>query len=59
MEHGLRKADLLELFKYIVIPEGLLCAGGIGKDRVLVEIKKGHLLYTEHCCTLTRQCVGK
>jgi len=32
MEHGLRKADLLEGFKYVFIPEGLLCTGGIGKD---------------------------
>ena len=32
MEHGLRKADLLDIFKYIFIQEGLLCADGIGKD---------------------------
>jgi hypothetical protein len=59
MEHGLRKADLLEVFKYIFIPEGLLCADGIGKDCMLAKIEKGHLLCTEHCCTLTRQSIGK
>src|SRR6267154_3402964 len=33
--HGWRKAILLEDFKYIFIPEGLLCADGIDKDCVL------------------------
>ena len=52
-----RKADLPEVFNYIFIPEGPLCADGIGKDLCSQKIKKEHLLCIEHCCTWTRQSI--
>ena len=50
MEHGLEKADLLKKisFKSIVIPEGLLCADGIGKDVCSPKIQGKDTYYVQN-----------